>query len=172
MALMSPELRAWYTQRNATGDYTTPPPAYLLPQAPAVDPNAGHWEPNPYYTGDGSNPGMFVLDASPTPTQATSVTPPQLHQQAPAAADFANRQSPELAQLQAVLGQMQQPQQPQLPPQAQAQLPPQAMRGMMQNGLFAGASGGLPAQARRTPGRNPMQLMQMLSQTGLMGGGT
>lgn len=98
--------------------------------------------------------------------------PPQLAQQAPDVANFANRQSPELAQLQAVLGQMQQPQQPQLPPQAQAQLPPQAMRGMMQNGLFAGASGGLPAQARRTPGRNPMQLMQMLSQTGLMGGGT
>lgn len=103
-----------------------------------------------------SNAGLPVQQPAPTVKP-----PPQLAQQAPGVADFANRQSPELAQLQAVMGQMQQPNQQTQPP---------AMRGMMQNGLFAGASGGLPAQARRTPGLNPVQLMQMLSQTGLMGG--
>lgn len=101
--------------------------------------------------------------------QAATPPPPQLPQQASPAADFANRQSPELAQLQALMAQRQMPQ---LPQQARAQLPPQAMRGMMQNGMFAGASGGLPQAAMQNPQMNPVQLMQLLSQFGLMGRGT
>ena len=107
-----------------------------------------------------------------TPAATPAPTPPQLAQPAPSAADFANRQSPELARLQAMLAQRQMLQMPQLPQQAQAQLPPQAMRGMMQNGMFAGASGGLPRAATQNPQMNPVQLMQLLSQFGLMGRGT
>ena len=130
----------------------------------------GHWEPNPHYTGDSSPPMMYVMDtpAAPTPTAAPT-PPPQLPQQASPVADFTNRQSPELAQLQALMAQRQMPQ---LPQQTRAQLPPQAMRGMMQNGMFAGASGGLPRAATQNPQMNPVQLMQLLSQFGLMGRGT
>ena len=111
------------------------------------------------------NAGTHVQPQAPMAPPA----PPQLPQQASPVADFANRQSPELAQLQALLAQRQIPQ---LPQQARAQLPPQAMRGMMQNGMFAGASGGLPRAATQNPQMNPVQLMQLLSQFGLMGRGT
>ena len=58
--------------------------------------------------------------------QTAPKLPPQLAQQAPNAADFTNRQSPELAQLQALLAQRQAGQQ--LPQQAQAQ---QQLRGRL-----------------------------------------
>lgn len=130
--------------------------------------------PNPSYTGDSSPNMMWQIaapnSALPTPQAASAtqapVLPPQLRNPGPTVADFANRQSPEAAQLQALLGQ-----QPQLPSQAQAQLPPQAMRGMLTNGLFAGASGGLPSAAKRNPNMDPTQLMQLLSRSGLMQGG-
>lgn len=141
---------------------------------PLPAPTQGAYVPQQF--GGASDEGVWMqpvwdpMAGGPMQTATTPKPPPQLAQQAPVAADFANRQSPELAQLQALLAQRQAGQQ--LPPQAQAQLPPQAMQGMMQNGLFAGASGGLPGMAKRKPGMDPAQLMQMLSQTGLMGGGT
>ena len=144
----------------------------LLPsgQPLSTAPTGGTWAPNPHYTGDASPP-MFYQENAPlvAPPPPTPAAPPQLPQQASSAADFANRQSPELAQLQALMSQRQMPQ---LPQQARVQLPPQAMRGMMQNGMFAGASGGLPQAAMQNPQMNPVQLMQLLSQFGLMGRGT
>lgn len=102
--------------------------------------------------------------------------PPQLASLTPPIADFANNPQLELAMLQQaapqLLPQAQLPLQalPQLPPQAQAQLPPLAMRGMMQNGLFTGAPRGLPRTAQQNPNMQMLQLMQLLSRSGLLGG--
>lgn len=127
--------------------------------------SGGSFQPNPHYTGDSSPPMVWVPNptvGSPPPvagaTPAAPPPPPQLPFQAPTAADFASRNSPELAQMQVGI-------------QQQGIAPiPFAQRGM-QNGLFAGATGGLPGTGTQNTGMSPMQLMQLLAQSGLMGGG-